>query len=438
MPQTISSPDSARRQAEMPSGTTPAASWISLLLLTITYSIYTLDRYIVAVVIEPLKTEFALSDSQVGMITGLASTLPFLVTCIPIGMLADRVNRKWLLIGLTVLWSASTGLAGFATSVTFLVVSRVLVGAFEAGFTPLSLSILGDRFPPQRRSSAIGLFNIGPQVGVFLGLAVGGLVVAAYGWRWAFFIAGIPGIVMGVVLALVERDPPRGAFDTDEDASSRAAPRARVTDAFVAVWRSPIALFAGICVVLCSALPAAIGTWAPSFFIRVHGFSVAEAGFAAAAIGLVTGLGAGCGGFVADWLGRRGESRRLLAPIFGCSVAVVLGLIGLLFTSNGLVAVVLLAIMGLFNSFYAGVGYAHVIGFVSPWVRSTVVAIVLVTTNVLASGLGTMLVGVVSDIAAPAAGMMAISYGLASSLIFNVLGVIVFVVIMQLVRRARG
>jgi predicted MFS family arabinose efflux permease len=413
----------------------PRQAWVSLVLLTMCYAIYTLDKSVVAVVIEPLKREFQLNDRDVGLLTGLASTLPFLLTCIPLGMLADRVNRKWLLIALVVLWSISTAFGGFATSLMFLAFSRAAVAAFEAGFTPLGLSILSDRFPPRRHPTAIGVFNVGAMLGVFLGLAIGGVVVAALGWRWVFFIAGIPGLIMALILALVETDPPRGAYGAAVNPLATPSARPRLGNVFVAMARSQVALFCAAGLVLCSALPAALSTWLPSFLIRVHQLPVQQAGLAAAVIGLVSAVGAGSGGALADWLGRDDPARKLLAPIVGCLGAALVGLGGLLFAGNAGLAVGLMAVSGFITSFYAGVGYAFVLGNMPATMRSTAAAIVLVATNVIAGGLGNLQVGLVSDLMAGFAGSASLAYGLASILIFNLAGSGVFWLALRQMRR---
>lgn len=405
----------------------PASSWLSLSLLTLTYAIYVLDKYIVAVVIEPLKLEFNLTDSEVGLFTGLAGTLPFLLTCVPLAMLADRVNRKWLLIVLVVSWSACTGLSGFATSMLFLTLARVVVAALEAGFTPLSMSLMTDKFPPHRRPTAMGLFNVGAQIGIFLGLAVGGLVVAEYGWRWAFFIAGIPGLIMGVVLAVMEREPVRGAYDTSDTATVTVNPEGwRFFQAFGVMYRTPLVFYGSLGLLACATLPATVGVWMPSFLIRVHGMTVQQAGFVAAIIGLVGALGAGSGGIFADRIGRTAEWRKVYVPILGSVVAVVAGVFGYLVFSDTWLVVTLLALMIFAQAWYSGVGYALTLGNSPAAVRGTVIAIVLVATNVISAGLGNVLVGVISDLAAPIAGTNSISYGMAASLVFTLIGALLF------------
>tara|TARA_R110000850_G_scaffold80010_16_gene172124 strand:+ start:2157 stop:3488 length:1332 start_codon:yes stop_codon:yes gene_type:complete len=413
----------------------PREAWVSLALLTLCYAVYTLDKSVIAVVIEPLKQEFQISDGQVGLLTGLASTLPFLVTCIPLGMLADRVNRKWLLITLVALWSISTAFGGFATSVMFLALSRAAVAAFEAGFTPLGLSILSDRFPPRRHPTAIGIFNVGTMFGVVLGLSIGGMVAAEYGWRWVFFIAGAPGLIIAVILALVETDPPRGAYQSAAERATASLARPRLGDVFAALWRSPVVMYCTVALVSCSVMMVALSTWLPSFLIRSYQMSLPQAGTAAAVIGLTMAVGAGTGGIFADWLGRHDPVRKLLAPIGGSTAATVIALVALLFVGNSTLAVALLAVSGFIASFYGGVGYAFILGNVPATMRSTTAAIVLVAANVIAGGLGNLLVGVVSDLTLTFAGPASLAYGIASTLVFNLVGAGAFWLAMQNLRK---
>lgn len=425
---------SAKKPDDEGQAAIPRQAWVSLLLLTLCYSIYALDKSVVAVVIEPLKHEFRMTDGQVGLLTGLVSTLPFLVTCIPLGMLADRVNRKWLLVALVSLWSVSTAFGGFATSLMFLALSRAAVAAFEAGFTPLGLSILSDRFPPRRHPTAMGIFNVGPMFGVVLALSIGGMVAATYGWRWAFFLAGIPGLIMALILALVETDPPRGAFKSAAERATVSA-RPRLGEVVSALLRSRVSIYCAAALVLCSALPNAISIWLPSFLVRVHQMPLQQAGMAAAAIGLMMALGAGTGGIFADWLGRRDPARKLLAPILGCSGATLLCVVGFLFVDASLPAILLLATGGFITTFYGGVGYAFLLGNMPAAMRSTTAAIVLVVTNVLAGGLGSLLVGVVSDLSLNFAGSASLAYGLASTLVLNLAGAGTFWLAMRQLRR---
>jgi MFS family permease len=214
------------------------------------------------------------------------------------------------------------------------------------------------------------------------------------------------------------------------------ARRAALRDALAAIWRNPIVLFGMSGLVLCSALPAVAATWIPSILIRVHDFSLQEAGFGGALIQIATAIGAGCGGVIADWLGRKEGWRRLLAAVFGCSSALIIGLIALFAAPNGAAAVALLALMGFLNAFHGGVGFAVVLGNVVPWVRSTVLAVLLIAQNLIAVALVNTLVGVISDWTAGAFGQSSILLGMGSMLFLNVGGVLAFWIAMRAIRRA--
>jgi len=240
---------------------------------------------------------------------------------------------------------------------------------------------------------------------------------------------------MALILAVVETDPPRGAFRSAAERAAASVARPRLGEVFAALRQSRVAMYCAACLVLCYALPNAISIWLPSFLVRVHEMPLQQAGMAAAAIGLTMAVGAGTGGIFADWLGRRDPARKLLAPIGGCSGATLLALAGLLYVDTLLPAILLLAIGGFITSFYGGVGYAFVLGNMPTTMRSTTAAIVLVATNVLAGGLGGLLVGVVSDMTVNFAGSDSLAYGLASTLAFNLAGAGTFWLAMRQLRK---
>ena len=404
------------------------ANWLLLFLLILGYAVYNLDKNVIAILIEPLKAEFAMSDGQVGILTGIASTAPFALACIPVGMLADRVNRKRLLIVLMVGWSLMTGLAGLATVVAVLYVSRIGIGAFEGGFTPVSLSLLADSFHRDRRATAMGIFGLGAPVGVFLGLGLGGVIAEEYGWRIAFFLAGIPGLIIAVLLAFLIVEPKRGRFDP---------PAKDCTDpSFIAVasniWRDRVLLHIIIGMLLCAVLQAALAIWTPSFLIRGHGLELTEAGLLAAVIvGVFGAAGAAISGFIADALGKQREWRRHLAPIIGLPIAVLAMLLAVLWAPSLYLAAPLLAMGAFFGQWYSGVGYGVVSNLAPPSMRGATLSILLVAFNLGSVGLGSSVVGFVSDAYADSAGTRSIGIGLAAAAILGLWGSIHIIISMR-------
>jgi len=187
------------------------ARYYALALLTIVYALNFLDRTIFNVLIEPIKKEFALSDTIMGLLAGFGFVVFYALCGIPIARIADRVNRRNIVAIAFAFWSAMTCLCGMAQNVTMMTLARMGVGAGESAGTPASQSIIADLFSKNERPRALGIYAIGTYLGVFLGYFIGGYVNQHYGWRAAFFAAGLPGIALAAVLWLTVSEPKRGA-----------------------------------------------------------------------------------------------------------------------------------------------------------------------------------------------------------------------------------
>ena len=181
-------------------------------LLTVIYALNFLDRTIFNVLIEPIKKEFALSDTTMGLLAGFGFVLFYSLLGIPIARFADRFNRRNIVAIALAFWSAMTVFCGMAQSVTTLALARIGVGIGESAGTPASQSIIADLFNKNERPRALGIYAIGTYLGVFLGYFIGGYVNQHYGWRMAFYVAGLPGIALAAVLWLTISEPKRGAM----------------------------------------------------------------------------------------------------------------------------------------------------------------------------------------------------------------------------------
>nr|WP_229199246.1 MFS transporter [Bradyrhizobium acaciae] len=202
-------------QAAVPAQAAAAPSarrYYVLALLTIIYALNFLDRTIFNVLIEPIKKEFALSDTTMGLLAGFGFVLFYSLLGIPIARMADRLNRRNIVALAFAFWSAMTYLCGLVSSVTTLALARVGVGIGESAGTPASQSMIADLFDKNERPRALGIYAIGTYLGVFLGYFIGGYVNQHYGWRMAFFTAGLPGIALAAVLWLTISEPKRGAM----------------------------------------------------------------------------------------------------------------------------------------------------------------------------------------------------------------------------------
>ncbi|MEA3132564.1 MAG: hypothetical protein QOG17_410, partial [Gammaproteobacteria bacterium] len=195
-------------------------AWYALTIMLLVYSCHFLDRAVLSLVAEPVRKEFGLSDSQLGMLNGFAFGLMFAVAGIPIGLLVDRINRSRLLACMVFLWSSATALCGLAQSYLALLTGRMAVGAAEAGGAPTSLSLMSDYFPPRLRSTAVGFYYLGNAVGGLMIFLVGSRVAAQYGWRAALLVAAVPGIALAVVAFATLREPVRGGTETRAGSAS--------------------------------------------------------------------------------------------------------------------------------------------------------------------------------------------------------------------------
>ena len=249
---------------------TPAYRWYALCVLTLGYIFNFIDRQVMTILLEPIKAEFGATDTEMGLLTGLAFALFYATLGVPMARLADRWSRRNVLSISMAVWSGMTALCATATSFGQLALYRIGVGVGEAGGTPPSQSLLADYFPPQQRSLAQGVLASGTNIAVLVGLFGGALLADAYGWRNVFWIFGLPGIALAVLIRLTVREPQRELEQLAEDSSLWAAVRQiSALPAFPA-----IALGVGMTAVAGYGL----GVWSPSFMIRVHGLTLVQAG----------------------------------------------------------------------------------------------------------------------------------------------------------------
>jgi hypothetical protein len=234
-----------------------------LALLTIIYALNFLDRTIFNVLIEPIKKEFTLSDTTMGLLAGFGFVLFYSLLGIPIARVADRLNRRNIVALAFAFWSAMTFLCGMASSVATLTLARIGVGIGESAGTPASQSLLADLFGKNERPRALGIYAVGTYLGVFLGYFIGGYVNQHYGWRMAFFSAGLPGIALAAVVWLTVAEPKRGVM-----AETFTPEPIGPTLGFLASQKSFVIVLIGFC--LTTYTNYATAAWIPPFLARVH------------------------------------------------------------------------------------------------------------------------------------------------------------------------
>lgn len=381
----------------------------TLLMLLLIFTFSNIDRHILAVLLEPIKHELDLSDTQLGFLSGLAFAVFYSTLGIPMAMWADRHGRKNIILMAIAVWSAMTVLCGFAANFMQLALTRMGVSIGEAGSSPPSNSMIADLYPPHRRATAMAIYSLGINIGIFGGFIIGGWINQLYGWRAAFFVVGAPGLMIAAIGWLTLREPPRGHADGLVGATVIAP---RLGAVFRHVWhtKSIRHIIAG------ASLSSFVGyggvAWTASYLIRNHGMTTGEAGsIIGIYVGLAGGLGVYTGGVLADRLGRH-DHRWGLWLIAGAGLLSAPFYVGFLLTDSKELALFLWAIPVFVSVFYVGSTGAWVQGLTPLGMRSVVPAVNLLIINVIGLGLGPMTVGVLSDLFEPSLGIDSLRYAL--------------------------
>ncbi|WP_421738745.1 spinster family MFS transporter [Caulobacter sp.] len=386
------------------------ALWVLLIIYTLNF----LDRQVVNILAEPIKRDLGLADWQLGMMSGLAFAIFYTVLGIPIARLAERKNRPFIIGASVAAWSAFTLLCGFAQNFWQLILARIGVGVGEAGCTPPAHSLIMDYVPKEKRASSIAFYSIGTPLGTLAGMAMGGLVADAYGWRVAFMVAGAPGVIFALVAAFTLIEPRR---QLAADIAARTAQQISF-GAALAVLAAKKTFWL---VALAASIKAFIGygqaPFAASFFFRNHTaelaslaavFGLKSAGFLGLALGLIGGtagvIGAWLGGLLADRLGARDLRAYVVVP----AIASLLGIPFYIVSINLptiMPALFLLAVPLLLGTLWYGPVYATAQSIVEPHMRATAAAVLLFVINLIGLGLGPVAVGALSDVLAGPVGL---------------------------------
>jgi len=380
----------------------PWYKWYALGVLTLVYTSSHVDRQIMAILLEPIKADLGANDTQMGFLVGLTFALFYATLGMPIAMLADRANRRNIVTASVVIWSGMTALCGYAGTFMQLALARIGVGVGEAGSSPPSHSLISDMFPVATRGTAMGIFALGVNFGLLIAYLGGGLLSENFGWRATFVMVGLPGLLIAALLYFTTIEPVRGAMEAKAPARSGDAP------AFLAVWRHLWTVSSTRHLTIGAALAGFTGygftLWMPTFLMRSHGLSPTEVGLVLALMtGIVGGLGTFTAGRMADVLARRDERWR--AWLVGAAKAGYVPFLVAFFMVDDLtLALVLYVVPAFFGGFYLAPTFALIQNLVSVRMRALASSIVLFILNIIGMGFGPQLVGILSDLFAPAYG----------------------------------
>jgi len=379
-------------------------------LLLLIYVMNFVDRQVVNILAEPIKNELGLLDWQLGAMSGLAFALFYTVLGLPIARLAERGHRPYIIAVALAVWSGFTALCGLAQNFVQLVLARIGVGVGEAGCTPPAHSLITDYAPKERRASALAFYSMGTPLGSLLGMAVGGIVADAYGWRMAFLVCGVPGLILAIVAALTLIEPRVRATMAEIKTRAAAQKRAPFRDALQTLMTKRTFWL----VAFAAAIKAFIGyghaPFTASFFYRNHTAEIAElasrfglqsGGFLGLSLGLVAGIGgafgAFMGGVIADKYGGRDYRAYVSVPAIASLVTIPIYIfaVTLPFASFAILTLTLNAILG---TLWYGPVYATAQSIVPPHMRATASAVMLFVINLVGLGLGPLAVGAMSDV----------------------------------------
>jgi len=361
-------------------------------LLLVIYVVNHIDRQIMNILAPPVQEALDLSDFQLGLLLGGAFAIFYTLAGIPIARFADRSNRSNIIAAALVIWSAMTIASGLARNFLQLMAARVGVGIGEAGCTPPAHSMISDSFPLKQRATALSIYQLGVPIGTLFGLAAGGYLAEGLGWQTSFFIVGVPGLLLAILVKLTLAEPIRGHFDPG--ASKEIEPLGSTLGFILKLPSMRHVLIASSVQTL---FLFGAGGFHALFLVRIHGLSLSETGVR---LGLIAGVAGGVSVFFAGWLGDRLAGLDLRWYWWICAIGAVLSLpfsYVAYTTESTSLAIGMITAATLLNHTYSGVTHAIMQGLVRPRMRATMSAIALFVMNLVGGGLGPIVVGQLSD-----------------------------------------
>ena len=378
---------------------------LAILVLVLISVVNAVDRQLPFILVDPIKAELGLSDTQIGLMAGLAFAVVYSFAGLPLARLADRGSPRRVLVASLVIWSLATAVTGWAQSFIQLILCRVGVAASEAGSMPAAHALIARTFPTSRRAAIVAVFSLGVPVGSTLGLALGGWINDVANWRTAFFIIGLPGLLIAAGAMVVLPAPRQRMMAAHADTPSFAQSIRRLL-----AFRSFRHLAAASSLFACGSY--GLNVFAPAFLTRTHDLSTVEAGVGVGlAFGIGGGIGTFAGGLLGDKLGRRDARWRATVPAIGQFLCIPLSL-GAWLIDDATVSIVLLGTVYLCGLLYFAPTFAAIQYLVPDSGRAMASAVLLFCLTLVGSSVGPMAIGSASDWLAPAYGQMSLRYAM--------------------------
>ncbi|MFZ5929630.1 MAG: spinster family MFS transporter [Pseudomonadota bacterium] len=395
---------------------TPRYRQYVLGILLVVYIFNFIDRQILSILLEPIRQDLKLSDTQLGFLSGVAFAIFYATLGIPIARLADRSSRVNVISWSLAAWSVMTAICGLAMNFWQLMLGRIGVAVGEAGASPASHSLISDYFVPETRASAMGIYAMGVPIGTLIGLLAGGWLVHFFDWRTAFIVVGLPGVLMAIIVRMTVKEPPRG----NSEAIMKEQDPVPLKEAIAFLWARPSFRHVVLAVAFHAFVSYGYNGWLPAFFARSYGMGSAEIGsWLAPLIGIFAGLGTFSGGYISDYFARR--DRRWYVWVPGITLAISVPFFLLAFMSDDKYTTLALLIVPLyFNYIYLGPTFAMIQGLATVRMRAIASAILLFVISLIGLGLGPFGVGVLSDYLKPEFGEESLRIALMFVFLFNI------------------
>lgn len=393
-----------------------------LFILVVVYTFNFIDRQIIGILAIPIKADLGLSDTQLGLMGGLAFALFYTGFGIPVAMLADRFSRTWIMTAALTIWSGMTAVCGLAGNFWQLFAARLGVGIGEAGGVAPAYSLISDFFPPEQRARALSIYSFGIPIGSAIGIVFGGVIASMLDWRMAFFIIGIAGIALAPIFRMTIKEPPRGGFDRKREDTS--APKLKAI--FTTLFKKPSFWIVSLGASCSSMMGYGLFFWLPSFFVRSFGISLLEASLYFGAVLLVGGMaGIWAGGWLGDRFGQMQRSRFITIPAIAFIATIPFYVIAFM-SNNMLLTFTILLVPTALGLVWLGPVISVIQHLVPPNMRATASAIFLFINNLIGIGVGTFAIGFLSDTLAHQFGDDSLRYSILAGTSFYVIAALLF------------
>ena len=399
----------ATAPANNPTEISDRARKITLFLLTATYFFSYMDRQILAILLEDIKADLLLTDTQLGLLSGFAFAIFYATLGIPVAALADRMNRVNIISIALALWSAMTAACGLAQNFVHLLLARIGVGIGEAGSSPPSHSIIADMYPAEKRALALSIYSLGVTLGAAAGQIFGGNLTYFFDWRTAFIAIGLPGVLLAVIVKLFATEPERraepGAIESDEQPS--------VWQGLQTILSNRAAMWLVAAITITSMIGYALTGWTPAYLIRSFEMTTLQIGNIVAPLLAIAGVASGLGsGWLANRLSEKYGMHAQSLMVAGLKTLALPFLIAFYLVESAWMAVGVYFLALFFQSCYLGPTFAMIQTLAPLKMRAVWAAVTLLIINLIGLGIGPTMVGIISDMFVPQYGEQSLRYAL--------------------------